>query len=269
MLGECNWFAFGSRVIITTRDKHVLTTWGRDPQIYEVTELSQCEALELFNRHAFQASKYGEDYSELAEQIICYANGLPLALKIIGSDLCGKKIHEWKSALEKYKNIPHKNIQEILKISYDGLEKFEKEIFLDIACFFKGYSKDSVVNILDSCNLYSKYGIGKLIDKCLIILEYAYEPRYDFLSMHDLLQQMGREIVQQESEELEQRSRIWRYKDAHKLLTRNMVYILCFSIFSKYFFIEFSLYNIEQNIIFSIFILFEVSKSLFSCRILL
>ncbi|KAF3959977.1 hypothetical protein CMV_015267 [Castanea mollissima] len=33
---------------------------------------------------------------------------------------------------------------------------------------------------------------------------------------------MGREIVQQESEELQQRSRIWRYEDAHKLLTGNM-----------------------------------------------
>ena len=31
------------------------------------------EAVELFNRHAFQASKYEEDYSELAEQIRCYA----------------------------------------------------------------------------------------------------------------------------------------------------------------------------------------------------
>ena len=90
LLGECDWFASGSRVIITTRDRHVLTSLERDPRIYEVTKLSQCEALELFNRHAFRASKYGEDYSELAEQIICYANGLPLALKIIGSDLCGK-----------------------------------------------------------------------------------------------------------------------------------------------------------------------------------
>uniref|UniRef100_A0A7N2LFQ5 TIR domain-containing protein n=2 Tax=Quercus lobata TaxID=97700 RepID=A0A7N2LFQ5_QUELO len=222
LLGECNWFASGSRVIITTRDKHVLTTLERDPRIYEVTELNQSEARELFNLHAFHTSKYGEDYSELAEQIICYANGLPLALKIIGSDLCGKKIYEWKSALEKYKNIPHKNIQEILKISYDGLENFEKEIFLDIACFFKGYNKDDVVNILDSCNLYSDYGIGKLIDKCLITLEHDYVPPDDSLSMHDLVQQMGREIVQQESEELEQRSRIWRYKDARKLLTRNM-----------------------------------------------
>nr|XP_023897997.1 TMV resistance protein N-like [Quercus suber] len=222
LLGECNWFASGSRVIITTRDKHVLTTLGRDPRIYEVTKLSQCEAVELFNRHAFQASINGEDYSELAKQIICYANGLPLALKIIGSDLCGKNIHEWKSALEKYKNIPHKDIQKILKISYDGLEKFEKEIFLDIACFFKGYNKDDVANILDSCKLYPDYGIGKLVDKCLVTLKYDRVSRNYSLSMHDLVQQMGREIVQQESEELQHRSRIWCYEDAHKLLTGNM-----------------------------------------------
>ncbi|XP_065618165.1 TMV resistance protein N-like [Quercus suber] len=222
LLGEYNWFASGSRVIITTRDKHVLNTLGRDPPIYEVTKLNQSEARELFNLHAFHTSEYGEDYSELVEQIICYANGLPLALKVIGSDLCGKKIYEWKSALEKYKNIPHKNIQEMLKISYDGLENFEKEIFLDIACFFKGYNKNDVANILYSCELYPDYGIRKLIDKCLITLEYAYEPRYDFLSMHDLVQQMGREIAQQESKKLQQRSRIWRYKDAHELLTGNM-----------------------------------------------
>ena len=259
MLGECNWFASGSRVIITTRNKQVLTTLGRDHRIYKVKKLSHCEAHELFNQYAFQTSKYGEDYSELAKQIIRYANGLPLALKIIGSDLCGKDIHEWKSALEKYKNIPHEKIQEILKVSYDGLEKIEKDIFLDIACFFKGYNKDDVVNILGSCDLYPDYGIRKLIDKCLITLEDSH------LSMHDLLQQMGREIVQQESEQLEQRSRIWHFKDAHKLLTGNMVNFLCFSIFSKYFFIGFSLYKIEQNIIFSIYVLFKVSKSLYFC----
>ena len=31
LLGDCKWFASGSRVIITTRDKHVLTPLGRDP----------------------------------------------------------------------------------------------------------------------------------------------------------------------------------------------------------------------------------------------
>jgi len=231
LLGECNWFSSGSRVIITTRDKQVLATLGRDHQIYRVKELNQRQALELFSLHAFQTSKPKEDYSNLAKQIICYANGLPLALKIMGSDLCGKSILEWKSAIEKYKNIPHEDIEKILRISYDGLGKNEKDIFLDIACFFKGFHKDDVVNILDSCNLYPIYGIGKLIDKCLITVD-----SIGILLMHDLLQKLGREIVQQESEELENRSRIWCYNDAHELLTGNMVCILCFTFFFQMFF---------------------------------
>ena len=218
LLGECDWFALGSRVIITTRDKQVLNTLGKDHPIYELKELNQSESRELFNLHAFPKIEPKQDYSEVAKQIIHYASGLPLALKIIGSDLCGKSIREWKSALEKYKNIPHKKIQEKLKISYDELEKTEKDIFLDIACFFKGFDRSYVVNILDACKLYPSYGIGKLIDKCLITVGQSGK-----LWMHDLLQQMGREIVQQESEELGKRSRIWCFEDAHEILTTNMV----------------------------------------------
>ena len=218
LLGECNWFALGSRVIITTRDKQVLTTLGKDHQIYELKELNQFESHELFNLYAFQKIELEKDYSEVAEQIIHYADGLPLALKIIGSDLCGKSICEWKSALEKYKNIPHEKIQEKLKISYDGLGKAEKDIFLDIACFFKGFNRRYVVSILEACKLYPGYGIGKLIDKCLITVG-----QFGNLWMHDLLQQMGREIVQQESEELGKRSRVWCFEDAYEILATNMV----------------------------------------------
>ena len=110
-------------------------------RIHKVEELRQCEARELFIKHAFQKSKYEEDYSELTNKIILYANGLPLALWIIGSYLCGRNIQDWENALKKYENTPDKNIQEKLKISYDGLEETEKEIFLDIACFFLGFQK--------------------------------------------------------------------------------------------------------------------------------
>ena len=217
LLGEYNWFAPGSRVIITTRNRRVLTSLQiNHRRIHKVEELRQYEARELFIKHAFQTSNE-EDYSELVNKIILYANGLPLALKVIGSDLCGKSIQGWKNALEKYENIPHKNIQERLKISYDGLEETEKDIFLDIACFFKGYRKDGVLKILGSCDLCPDDGIDKLIDKCLVTLEHG------ILSMHDLIQQMGRAIVEEESKVPEKRSRIWRYKDAYKLLTRNMV----------------------------------------------
>ena len=181
----------------------MVTTFGKDHLVYEVKELNQCEAHELFNLHTFQMNKTRGRLFKVAKQIIHYANGLPLALKIIGSDLCGKSIHEWKNALEKYKNI----LQEKLKISYDGLERTEKDIFLNVACFFKGFKKDYVTNILETCNLYPCDGICKLIDKCLITVN-----QYGILLMHDLLQQVGKEIIQQESEQPENRSRIWCYE---------------------------------------------------------
>ncbi|KAL4645148.1 hypothetical protein ACB092_02G215400 [Castanea dentata] len=217
LLGRCDWFSSGSRIIITTRDKQVPTTLGKDHLVYEVKGLNQLEAHELFSRHTFQMNKPGEDYSKVAKQIIHYANGLPLALKVIGSDLRGRSIREWEDALEKYKKIPPQEIQEKLKISYDGLEKIVKEIFLYIACIFKGFKKDFVTDLLETCNLCPRYGIPKLIDKCLITVD-----QYGILSMHDLLQQIGREIDQQEPDNPGNRSRIWCYEDAYEVLTGNM-----------------------------------------------
>nr|XP_023897331.1 disease resistance-like protein DSC1 [Quercus suber] len=219
LLGYCNWLASRSRVIITTRDRNVLPNLGRDPQIrtYEVQKMNPCDARVLFNMHAFGNNNPKQGYSDLAEHIMSYADGLPLALVIMSSDLFGKSIGQWTCAVKKYEKILHGEIIKKLKISYDGLEKRENDIFLDIACFFKGFKMDEVVNILDACNLPSSLGISQLIEKCLITVDYR-----GILWMHDLLQQMGREIADQESEELENRSRIWYYEDAYKLLTKNM-----------------------------------------------
>uniref|UniRef100_A0A7N2M0U0 TIR domain-containing protein n=1 Tax=Quercus lobata TaxID=97700 RepID=A0A7N2M0U0_QUELO len=74
LLGSCDWFSSGSRIIITTRDKQVVTTLGKDHLVYEVKKLNQCEAHELFRLHTFQMNKPREDYSEVAKQIIHYAN---------------------------------------------------------------------------------------------------------------------------------------------------------------------------------------------------
>ncbi|KAL4613848.1 hypothetical protein ACB092_07G010900, partial [Castanea dentata] len=216
-LGKCDWLAKGSRVIITTRDRHVLATLN--PLIYEVAQLDGHEALQLFSKCAFKKDEPEADYLLLTNQFIWYANGLPLALQIIGSDLCGRSIHQWESELERYKNIPNKNIQDILKVSFEGLDKNEQDIFLDIACFFQGLSKNYVVDILAACNLHLDSGISKLIDKCLISVDEF--QRYGVLQMHDLLQQMGREIVKQESDVPSKRSRLWCYDDALDVLTEH------------------------------------------------
>jgi hypothetical protein len=111
LLGTCDWFASGSKVIITTRNRHMRATLGNVYQTYEVKELDKHEALQLFQKHAFQGNKPNKDYSKLANQVIRYAKGLPLALKIIGSDLCGRTKLEWESALKIYEEIPKIDIQ--------------------------------------------------------------------------------------------------------------------------------------------------------------
>ena len=126
-LGNCNWFASGSRIIITTREEKVISTLREDCHLtycnYKVKELNEHESRELFCLHAFKRNKPKKNYLELVDQFIHYAKGLPLALKIIGVDLYKRDIHYWKSTLEKYKIIPNPNNQQVLKISYDGLDQ--------------------------------------------------------------------------------------------------------------------------------------------------
>ncbi|VVA15202.1 PREDICTED: TMV resistance [Prunus dulcis] len=89
LVGRCDWFGFGSRIIITTRDKHLLTAHQVN-LIYNVKELDDHEALDLFSANAFPGERrLSDDYVKLARTVVQYARGLPLALIILGSLLCG------------------------------------------------------------------------------------------------------------------------------------------------------------------------------------
>ena len=100
MLRECVRFASGSKIIITTREEKQLVALQEDCHLtyynYKVKELDEHESRELFYQLAFKRNKPKEDYSELVDQFICYAKGLPLTLKIIGFDLHERNIRCWK-----------------------------------------------------------------------------------------------------------------------------------------------------------------------------
>ena len=221
LLGRCDWFASGSRIIITTRDKHLLYVFEDCFQIFEVPELDKDEALELFSMHAFQRNKPSEDYMELANQVIDYTKGLPLALVKMGDELCGKTKREWKSVLYKHEQFPHKDIQDTVQRSYDALGMTEKDIFLDIACFFHGFRREYVVDILDACNLFPYSGIVKLVGKYMITVD-----QFDKLLVHNLLEQVGKNIVRWESEMCGERSRLWCFEDVVNVLITNKVCVI-------------------------------------------
>ncbi|KAK9995001.1 hypothetical protein SO802_024704 [Lithocarpus litseifolius] len=121
---DSKWFGLGSRVIITTRDEHLLTR-HKVHGIYEAQELNDYEALHLFSLKAFNKYHPPEDYLDLSTSFVDYAKGLPLAIDVLGSFLYNKSKEEWEDALDMMKEHHKKEIIEILVIGFGGLEHTE------------------------------------------------------------------------------------------------------------------------------------------------
>ncbi|KAJ4723749.1 Disease resistance protein (TIR-NBS-LRR class) [Melia azedarach] len=141
LAGGINPFGPGSRIIITTRDKQVLDRYGVN-HIYEVTAMNNDEALKHFCNFAFRQNHCPQEFTMLSQMVIDYAKGHPLALKVLGSSFRPKsRLSDWENALRNLRRISASDIYDVLKISYEELEWDVKDIFLDIACFFKGVMK--------------------------------------------------------------------------------------------------------------------------------
>ncbi|XP_022148563.1 TMV resistance protein N-like [Momordica charantia] len=219
LAGNGDWFGRGSRVIITTRNKQLLDAHGIY-WTYKVDELNHEDALELFCWNAFKKPHPNVNFEELSDAVVRYADGHPLALTVVGASLCGCSKAQWESELQKLRRIPKKDVHEMLKLSFDGLDDVEKTIFLDIACFFKGEEVGRVMSFLDACGFYPDSGIEVLKKKCLIYSEEMFLT--STFQMHDMIQLMGREIVRQESPfDLGRRSRLWFHEDVLQLLNEN------------------------------------------------
>ncbi|KAL3747244.1 hypothetical protein ACJRO7_016084 [Eucalyptus globulus] len=218
LVGGCDWFGWVVEVnIITTRDKHLLAAHGIE-SMYRVQPLGRLLARRLLDSIVFQNFPPPPGYGMILHNKVDYTKGLPLAVKILCSFLRGRSLVEWKSTLDKLERVFNGEIFNVLRISFDGLDDYEKDIFLDIACLFKGESRSKVIEILESCDLYPNNGIAILIDKSLVTIEHGK------LEMHDMIQEMGREIVRRESpKEPGERSRLWFHEDMLHVLAEGTV----------------------------------------------
>ncbi|KAM0048393.1 putative TIR domain, P-loop containing nucleoside triphosphate hydrolase [Helianthus debilis subsp. tardiflorus] len=219
LAGNPNWFKLGSRIIITTRDGQVLEA-HRVNLIHDVNLLSNEEAICLFSRHAFGKDIPTREYERRSRKVVSYAVGLPLTIKVLGSDLRGKDDSVWSYTLERLKTIPLKETLQILELSYKNLEDDYKEIFLDVACFLRGWKKEDAIRMLESCGFDAKYGLSVLEQKSLIV---TLKARYDaVIDMHDHLVEMGKNIVRREhSDEPNKHSRLWIEEEIEHVMAGN------------------------------------------------
>ncbi|XP_042477141.1 disease resistance protein RPV1-like [Macadamia integrifolia] len=213
---EVNLCGPGSRIIITSRDEHILNL-AKVNEIYCPPELDNEQSLRLFSLHAFSRDQPPEDYKQLSHDVLKLAGGLPLTLEVLGSvlfDIRDKKV--WENMLNKLQRIPHADVLRKLRISYDNLEEDEKSIFLDVACFFVGWRKDGIISMWEACGFNPISALHKLTQRSLLkftnagsyINNRGYS--YEVLRMHDQIQAMGRGIVFEESPwEPTKRSRLW------------------------------------------------------------
>ncbi|CAI0452335.1 unnamed protein product, partial [Linum tenue] len=214
ILGKFGDFSSGSRFILTTRYTRVLY-FILDCKLYEPREMSHHHSLKLFSKHAFGMNNPPEEDAGISKEFVKVATGLPLALKVIGSLLYRRKRKCWEEKLKELQSIPSSEnmLQERLKVSYTDLSHNEKQIFLDIACFFAGSHKDIPYYMWSGCDFYPESGITNLIHRSLLKLD----ERNQFW-MHDLIKDLGRAIVREDVRNPYNRSRIWSTDDALDML---------------------------------------------------
>ncbi|KAL3745555.1 hypothetical protein ACJRO7_014638, partial [Eucalyptus globulus] len=207
------WFGSGSRIVVTTRDKSVFAEFQDQFDcclVYEVNELNTRVALQLFSKHAFRSNSPPNEFLSLSEEVIANTGGLPLAIEVIGSFLCGKKKKlVWQDTLKKIKNCQQRdvqrNVQEKLMLSYKALDHPQQQIFLDIACFLSGERESYATYMWDDCGFFPNEGIEVLLLMSLVKIRGK-----NRLWMHDQLKDLGKSIVQQENcKDPIKGSRVW------------------------------------------------------------
>ncbi|CAA7023951.1 unnamed protein product [Microthlaspi erraticum] len=191
---ELSWFGYGSRIIVTTEDKKILVAHMIN-DIYHVEFPSDEEALEMLCLSAFKQRSVPDGFEEVARKVAKLCGNLPLGLSVVGSSLRGESKEEWELQLSRIESSLDRKVEDILRVGYDRLSKKDQSLFLHMACFFNNTSYD-VRSMLADSNLDVENGLKTLAVKSLVQIPY-----HNRIEMHSLLEQMGRQIVHEQSDE--------------------------------------------------------------------
>ncbi|OWM69493.1 hypothetical protein CDL15_Pgr013954 [Punica granatum] len=186
LIGKLDSFGPGSRIIIITRCKDGLP---RMANTYEVKNMPYWEAFQLFMKHAFGGHSYPSDeHCQFAKDIVTTVGGLPLIIEVIGSFLSHKPKKVWEDTLRQLKE--SKEVHEKLMICYHALNRQQKQIFIDIACFLNGEDCRVASYVWHDGASSPHEVIESLCHLSLVKIDDNY-----VLCMHDELKELGRQLV--------------------------------------------------------------------------
>jgi disease resistance protein RPS2 len=203
----------GSVTVVTTRDKAITRKCVNAGEEI-ILRLSEEQSWELFRTHAFgtEIVPLNRDLEVLARDVCKECKCLPLALKVIGCAMKGKReIHEWKKTLRHLQGSSmvnkgvEKELFERLRISYDQLDEPIKKCFL----YFAAFPEDCEILVEHLCQVWVVEGLfGEELEKeealdeahCALdellgwslIERGCHDPRKrEWVKMHDILRDLA------------------------------------------------------------------------------
>ncbi|KAG0565426.1 hypothetical protein KC19_8G189700 [Ceratodon purpureus] len=225
----------GSRVVITSRYRDVVTqamAGAERWEVYEVLVLNEYDSRCLFNRHAFLSETPSEGFADLAAKVADACGGHALSLETVGASLFDKKGREdmeiWSEAVKDLKE--NEGVFGKLRSTYERLPTDgDRAMFLDVACMLIGMKKEVALTIWKSCGRCSGaqcsssrtpgLALRRLMDRSLVRVDES-----GMLRMHDVLRDMGRDMVKRDSVKKERRrpeewTHLWDAEEAAEVLS--------------------------------------------------
>ncbi|CAA7055368.1 unnamed protein product [Microthlaspi erraticum] len=198
LVGNIWCFGPGSRIVVISKDRELLKDCGIEYDcIYEVGFPSKEVAFQMFCRCAFGQDSPPDGFMKISIAAARLTENLPLCLNVLGSSLRGMKKEEWAARVPQLRNSMAGEIDKTLRDSYDMLESDHKALFRHIACLFNHKPRSYVMRLLGDSKLDVGAGLDALAERCLIQIS-----EDNIIRMHDFLQNMGREIVRQQEQDI-------------------------------------------------------------------
>ncbi|XP_021813002.1 putative disease resistance RPP13-like protein 1 isoform X2 [Prunus avium] len=219
--------AWGSRVIVTTRNKSVASLMRTVP-IHYLKQLSDKDCWLLLSKHAFENGNSSAhlELEEVSKKIASKCNGLPLAAETLGGLLrFNTNYEEWNSILNSniWELPPEKcNTIPALRLSYHYLPTHLKWCFAYCSIFPKGYEfqKEDIVLLWVAESLIPQAESEKRMEELtkkyfddLLSRSFFQSSRNEKFTMHDLINDLAMSVSRESCLR-------WEGGESHEVLKR-------------------------------------------------